>query len=436
MKNLVASIILLTLIFLLGCTPNRVIGNVAKKTLLSGRMENAHIGISIYDPSKKKYWYNHQHDHYFVPASNVKIFTTYAALKYLGNRLKGLKYEEHDNTIIIEGTGDPTFLHPDFEKQPILEFLRGKKHILINTENWKANRWGAGWSWDDYNEDYMAERSALPVYGNVVKISKDTGLSMVGKVLISPSFFKDSLVYDDDQNISDSFLVIRSLDKNLFQKKPSSTLFRQAQIPFATNGFETSRRLLRDTLKTDVRAGYYEIKNPGIVISHPLDSVLKPMMHHSDNFLAEQLLLMVSNEVLGVMNYKENIDILLKTDLIDLPQKPRWVDGSGLSRYNLFTPQDFVFVLNKLQDEFGLGRMKNIFPTGNEGSLKNFYVADSNFIFAKTGSMSGIYAISGFLYTRKNKLIVFSVIVNNYITSSSHVKRAVEQFLKTVRNKH
>ena len=71
---------------------------------------------------------------------------------------------------------------------------------------------------------------------------------------------------------------------------------------------------------------------------------VKTMMHRSDNFFAEQSLLMVSNKLLDVMNDEKIIDTLLKTDFKDLPQKPGWVDGSGLSQYNLFTPQDFVTI--------------------------------------------------------------------------------------------
>ena len=112
------------------------------------------------------------------------------------------------------------------------------------------------------------------------------------------------------------------------------------------------------------------------------------MMHNSDNFFAEQTLLMASNERLGYMNDEAIIDTLLSTDLKDIPQKPKWVDGSGLSRYNLFTPQDFIYILNKMKNEFGLERLKTILPTGNTGTLKNYYVTDSSFVFAKTGSLS------------------------------------------------
>jgi D-alanyl-D-alanine carboxypeptidase/D-alanyl-D-alanine-endopeptidase (penicillin-binding protein 4) len=160
------------------------------------------------------------------------------------------------------------------------------------------------------------------------------------------------------------------------------------------------------------------------------------MMHRSDNFFAEQSLLMVSNELLGVMNDAKIIDTLLKTDFKDLPQKPRWVDGSGLSRYNLFTPQDFVFILNKMKTDFGMDRIKTILPTGNEGTLEGRFVRDSNYIFAKTGTLSGVVSLSGFLYTKKNKLLVFSVLVNNHNSSASQVRSAVEKFIDGIRQKY
>ena len=160
------------------------------------------------------------------------------------------------------------------------------------------------------------------------------------------------------------------------------------------------------------------------------------MMHRSDNFFAEQSLLMVSNERLGFMNDAKIIDTLLKTDLKDLPQKPRWADGSGLSRYNLFTPQDFIAILNKMKNEFGMERIKDIFPTGGEGTITSYYKADSGYIYAKTGTLSGVVALSGFLYTKKNKMLVFSILVNNHQASATDVRKAVEQFLQGVRNKY
>ena len=134
-------------------------------------------------------------------------------------------------------------------------------------------------------------------------------------------------------------------------------------------------------------------------------------------------------EELGVMDDGRMMDSVLDSDLKGLPQRPRWVDGSGLSRYNLFTPQDFVWILNKMQQEFSFERLKTIFPTGGQGTIRDYYKADSGRIFAKTGTLSGHLALSGYLITRSNKTLIFSVIVNNHNGSGPAIRRRVEEFL-------
>lgn len=136
------------------------------------------------------------------------------------------------------------------------------------------------------------------------------------------------------------------------------------------------------------------------------------------------------------MNDEKIIDTLLKTDLQGLPQKPKWIDGSGLSRYNQVSPDDFVWLLDKMQQEFGMQRLRNILPTGGQGSLLNYYKADSSFIFAKTGSLSGQISISGYLYTLKNRLLVFSVLVNNHNAPVSNIRKQVENFLHEIHLKN
>ena len=180
----------------------------------------------------------------------------------------------------------------------------------------------------------------------------------------------------------------------------------------------------------------YLNKTAAFIHSQPTDSLFKPMMHRSDNFFAEQTLLMVSNERLGYMSDEKIIDTLLKTDLKDVPQKPKWVDGSGLSRYNLFTPQSFIYILNKMQNEFGLQRMKNILATGGEGTLSNYFKNISGNIYAKTGTLSNNCALSGYLITNKGKLLIFSALANNYITGATPVRRAVEEFLEGIQKKY
>ena len=91
-------------------------------------------------------------------------------------------------------------------------------------------------------------------------------------------------------------------------------------------------------------------------------------------------------------------------------------------------------VLNKMNNEFPMERIKVIFPTAGEGTLNSYPKADSGFIFAKTGTLSGVVALSGFLYTRKSRLLIFSVLVNNHRTSATAVRKKIQRFLSQLRD--
>jgi D-alanyl-D-alanine carboxypeptidase/D-alanyl-D-alanine-endopeptidase (penicillin-binding protein 4) len=177
-------------------------------------------------------------------------------------------------------------------------------------------------------------------------------------------------------------------------------------------------------------------KESAPIYSQPADSLFKMMMHRSDNFFAEQTLLMVSNEKLGIMSDRKIIDTLLNTELKDLPQKAQWVDGSGLSRYNLFTPEDFIWLLKKLQNEFGMERLKVLLPGANEGTLAGLYKGYEGNIFAKTGTLSNNVALSGYLITRRNKTLLFSVLVNNHQATAASIRKQIEKFLTSIIDKY
>ncbi|MFM2359961.1 MAG: hypothetical protein RLY16_1954, partial [Bacteroidota bacterium] len=118
-----------------------------------------------------------------------------------------------------------------------------------------------------------------------------------------------------------------------------------------------------------------------------------------------------------------------------IPQMPRWVDGSGLSRYNLFSPNSMVFILQKMLQDFGLKRMQNLLPTGGQGTLQNYYLTEKEHIFAKTGTLSNQVALSGYLITNKNRLLLFSVLVGNHQGKTAKIRKAVAAFLKEIKEK-
>ena len=398
-------------------------------------LKNAHTGIAIIDAESGNYLFKQQSDRYFTPASNTKIVTLYAAMKYLGDSIPSFKYKITTDTLYIQPLGDPVFLHPDFPSQPGLDFIKKtNKPVGVINKGWETNAWGSGWSWSDYDAYYMAERSLFPVYGNCIRW---TQTKLATKNLGDKEELVRALPQHPFSVINNSYpakkmFITRSVHENLFLITPGTDTLISVDVPFKTNGIETALKLLGPTFNTTNS----NISPNETFFSAPVDSVLKRMMLVSDNFLAEQLLLMTSMKRFGVMNEEKIIESLLKHELKILPQSPEWADGSGLSRYNLFTPEDFVVLLNQMRTEFGMERLKHLFPTGNRGTLRRYYTAEEGNIFAKTGTLSGVVCLSGYLYTKKNRLLIFSVLVNQHRHSAASVRRTIERFLRSVRNKN
>ncbi|MEN9459844.1 MAG: hypothetical protein RL135_2472 [Bacteroidota bacterium] len=392
----------------------------------------AHVGISLFDSKTEKFLYNYQADKYFIPASNTKIFTCYAAMKNLSDSIVAFEYLPDEENIALRFTGDPSFLHPDFEEQRAYDFLKANApKITIVAPRYHATAFGNGWAWNDYDADYSPERSPMPIYGNLVYFGKKGN-----RITVTPKAFKDSLVIFSSTE-DGRYTINREKDQNSFTVEKSNRVFNGTAIPFVVKKEmdQLMIPLLEDTLNRVLNyANAVAVDQPNWkkFYSQPTDSLLKIMMHRSDNFFAEQTLLMVGNEKIGMMDDSKVIDTLLKLDMKGMPHQPRWVDGSGLSRYNMMTPQDFIWVLNKMKQEQPWERIKTIFPTGNTGTLGGLYKGYENKIFAKTGTLTGHVALSGFVITNQGKELIFSIMVNAHQSAAGTIRKHIEQFLTTV----
>lgn len=418
----------LILLIMASCGMPTAIRRTAQRQLITHpSLQPAHVGISIADATTGKYLYNHQADKYFIPASNTKLFTCIAALQTLGDSLVAFRWVEKGNgTIEVEANGDPTFLHPDYKQQPAFDRLRQQQKILLTDQNWKDNGMGAGWAWDDYSSDYMSERSFMPLYGNLASFQMKQGM-----LTSVPSRYAGQL-QPLVNSFGPRFNITRPAGIDSFYLVPSGRNFSGTSMPFHVSGAAQLAGILADTLHQKVEYASFKLERwPDVqmLYSQPTDSVLSVMMHRSDNFFAEQLLLMTGNEKIGFMNTRRIIDTLLNNEWKDIPQRPKWVDGSGLSRYNLFTPQDFVWVLRRMKDKYDWQRITHILPTGDEGTLKGLYKNYVGKIYAKTGTLSNHVALSGYLVTEKGRTLIFSVLVNAHQTSAGEIRKQIETFL-------
>ncbi len=455
-------------VFFASCTSPRHLG----RTAIPGRflddpaISDTHVGIAVYDAGAGEYVYTHNSEKFFVPASNVKIPTLYAGLKYLGDSIPGIRYAEYNDTVFLYATGDPVFMLEDFAAQPVFEFLHDTDKPLAFVEPvWRTGALGYGWPWNFYLNYYMPERSPFPVYGNVVIWAQRDIEDYSGDIRITyassyPAHNWPVIVKDSPEG---KFEVRRPLTVNDYEVFLGLEGERDLFVPFATGGMKAALELLTDTLHKDIalvptRPGLPvwpgtctkaflasdtiadRIPLTGIIsgqfetiYSAAPDSLFRPMMVHSDNFFAEQVLIMASNELFGVMDEMLLIEHLLENEFEGMPDTPRWVDGSGLSRYNLFSPRSFVWMLEKMKDEFGIERLMQLFPTGGEGTLNNLYLDEKGAIYAKTGTLGGnAVALSGFLLTQRGRTLIFSVLVNNHNKDAGEVRKATESFLKDI----
>jgi len=384
------------------------------------KVNSSFKGFVLYNPSTKEELIKYNGQKYFTPASNTKLFTFYTAYKALQDSVTSLAYYKTKDSLIIKGTADPSFLYGT-DSTKIIDFLQKETApIYLLDEAIKETAYGSGWAWDDYQYYYMPEKNLFPIYGNIVKFSMTDSL-----VSSTPSYFKQHV------KIVDSTSFYRELyHNNFFLQKDSKV---EKEVPFITSN-QLVAKLLGNQINKEIKViptlKKYNFK---ILRSIHYDDLYKKMLVESDNFIAEQLLLQVGKEVLNVYSVESAIEYALENYFQDIPQKPRWVDGSGLSRYNLFTPNDFVYLLEKMYNEIPLDTLLNYFAiTSESGTLKNWNENKNPYIFAKTGSLSNNYNLSGYLITKKGTVLIFSYMNNHYQKSTSEIKNTMYETLKLI----
>lgn len=401
------------------------------KLITHSAILNEHFtGFALYDLDNRKMITGQNSDKYFTPASNTKLFTFYAGLKLLKDSIAGLQYIEQGDSLIFWGTADPSLLNPDFGRQPVLQKLNSSgKKVYWAGNLFTGDFYGAGWTYDDFNEYYQPEMSGLPLYGNIIRFSRK-----LNSLEIYPAFNPggpfglktDSALTAGRYRIKREILINEFHQPNL----PLPDGFTQI-VPF-----KVSDALISGILKQHIHAfsGMIDYPKPAFVktwYSIPSDTLYRHMLLPSDNFIAEQTLLNIAATKGLEMNTRVVIDYVIKNLLSDLPDKPVWVDGSGLSRQNLFTPGSMVRLCEKIYDEIGnQDRLFDLLPQGGKtGTLKNLYKAEKPFVFAKTGSLSNNHNLTGFLITGSGKKLIFSFMNNNYTRPTAEIRSEMESII-------
>ncbi|MBD1425308.1 D-alanyl-D-alanine carboxypeptidase/D-alanyl-D-alanine-endopeptidase [Sphingobacterium arenae] len=408
-------------------------------SLISSRLYQSPIfkdhifGFSLYDMDQHQFLLGTNEDKYFTPASNTKIFTLFTALKNLEDSIPALHYIEKGDSLLFWGTGDPTFLHPKLDTRKVYNFLAETDKKLFYVGDLTADEpfYRMGWAMEDYDEYYQPEITAFPIYGNVA-----TFRSVGHKLRVSPARFQVDIA--SDGVATDRFWIRRDWNDNTF-------LINNTNIP---NSYITQKpfkysdklfvQLLQDTLHKQVNfISYPKPIKVDTLYSAVTRDVLREMMLTSDNFLAEQLMMVVA-----LNRYHAFLTARLRKDMATfypayLMDKIDLYDGSGLSPYNKVTPRALVDLLLMIAREVNdVDELHYLFAAGGlEGTLRNTYQLDGGmpFVWAKTGTLKGVYCQSGYIQARSGRNLAFSFLHNNFIGSPMPVRQEVSRIITFIR---
>ena len=305
-------------------------------------VNNHYTGFALYDPVKDKMVYELDANKPAIPASNTKLITLYTALNMLGDSIPGLRYITKGDSLIFWGTGDPSMMHPDLKSTKVYDFLKNSnKQLFYSHSNSSTDFAGSA--------VYTIAMVSLPIGENRAEAYAGAD----GKVHLKPEFLNAYLKQDTSYHPR-AFSVRRDERTNTFSYPAMAMPANFKQTVYLVPGAELTQRTLSEVLGKPVNVTNMALPaSAKTVYSIRADSLYKRMMLPSDNYLAEQILYVCSSTLPGRLSVEAAIEHSSKNYLTDLPDLFQWRDGSGLSRYNYFSPRSIVKMLIKIRDKVG-----------------------------------------------------------------------------------
>ncbi|MBO4210457.1 D-alanyl-D-alanine carboxypeptidase/D-alanyl-D-alanine endopeptidase, partial [Micromonospora echinofusca] len=443
--------------------------------LADARLTGAQAGVVVADASTGRALYSRNGDRRLIPASNTKLLTAAAALELLGpdhrfstdvhlagTRRAGLV----DGDLYLRGGGDPTMLAADYDRLAADVAGSGVRvvtgNLVADDTRYDTTRLGPDWTWDDESYYYAAQVSALTVApdtdydaGNVIVAAAPAGTTGAPPVVtLTPATGyvridnRATTVATGPTTVSferthgtNTIVVTGQIALGAAAESDWMTVWEPTG--YAADVFRSAlrrhgvqvlgRTVLGRTTPADARA----------VARHdsmPLAELMVPFMKLSNNGHAEVLTKEIGRVVAGAGTWPAGIAAIngyvarAGMDTATLRQR----DGSGLSRRNLVPPTEFVDLLVAVRAEPWFDTWYRALPiAGNPerfvgGTLRSRMrgTAAANNVHAKTGSLTGVSGLSGYVTDADGRLLAFSIVLNNYLASS--VKSIEDQIAVTL----
>ena len=438
------------------------------------RFRHADWGIEVSELDTGHSVYSHRADKLFVPASNSKLFTAALALDVLGpdtrfaTSLVSVGAARRGSTLqgdlVLRGGGDPALgdvqVAPETadwaarmaEALHKLGISRIEGDLIGDATFYATPEYGNGWEADDLQASYAPPVSALTSAGNVMAVTVREHRKQCCRIDVWPDVLKDSIL---DRMNKDPALQYRSL--SVFRRPGHETVWVTGSMPagqqsrrFVLSAGDPARLAalrLRKALSGHgivvqgrVRSRYWpqpsalESGKPVTVLvrvsSPPVHKLVRHMLKESDNLYAQMLLLNVGQRLarsgtcadrLRPPATAEQWGLCAMRDLLRRigidPSQASFSEGSGLSRRTLVSPQAVTDLLRWVtQQRFAPDFIDALPIAGVDGTLKRRLRESlaAGALRAKTGTLTHVYALSGYTTTADDTPLVFSLLLNHY----------------------
>lgn len=410
-------------------------------------LRGADVGVTVRDANSGEVVYTRSGGKRSQVASNVKVLTTTAALDLLGpdHRWKtdlvssgSRNGATLNGDLVLRGTGDPTMSAPRYKtladtlKNSGVTTVSGA--LVLDDTAYDAQPYGTGWAWDDEPFSYNAQTSALTLSPDA-KFSSGTVIVRVKPGAAAGNPAQVSVEPANDHVQIQSTATTGSGGISVEREHGTNVIRVSGTIPVGSGDFVALSSVkdptglvssvFRKALQQNgiqVLGGVRKGKAPeGAAVlaaeqSQSLGQLMNPLLKNSNNMLAEVLVKTAGGSFSNGVNQ-------LSRKWAGLGVDANWVeifDGSGMSRMNQMSPDDLSSILVKAKTKPWFATWESSLPVaGSDGTLASRMrgtAAEGN-VKAKTGSLTGISALTGYVTTKQGKQLVFSVVQNNFVLS-------------------
>ncbi|MCF5054604.1 D-alanyl-D-alanine carboxypeptidase/D-alanyl-D-alanine-endopeptidase [Pseudomonas syringae] len=427
----------------------------------------ATVSVMVRDARSGSTLYQHNPRTRLIPASNLKLLTTAAAMEVLGPQYRfstqlltsGTRQGERlSGNLYLRGLGDPTTQFADYQALAAQLASQGVRQVqggLVFDDTWfDAERLGVDWAQDDESTYYGAQISALTVSPNsdfdagtvIVTAKAPVAPGQPVSVAVSPPTDYVQLSNRAVSGPGNSYGITRQHGTNLLQLTGSLAPGKQSRqwvsvwepTQLVANLFEQA--LAQQGIQVLGRRviGAASPASATLVAEHqsaPLQELITPLLKLSNNNMSEALLKAMGRKTANAGTAAAGVAAVagfMRRQGLD-PATLSQVDGSGLSRRNLVSSQNLTDLLLAVSKQPWFEAWYAALPiAGNAdrmtgGSLRYRLrgSAAENNLHAKTGSMSGVSSLSGYITDAEGRRLVFSMISNNYVSDAAPI-RALE----------